>query len=1036
MASVQSKPVGQHLLPSLVDEIALTDPERILYSIAKTKDAADGFIDVSATAFARAVNRCAWHLHKNLGPGQGFPTIAYMGPQDLVYGILILASIKAGYKLLLNSPRNTLDAHLSLFEETHCSTFLLPPNFPLPVIKQILAARHMRVLEVPELQYWLEDGVVEPYPYSKTFQEAKSDPFAVLHTSGSVGLPKPIVQTHGTHVPLDAYTALPSLGHQPVFPAMCTGTRVYVTFPLFHCAGVVLILPGVIYSGYTVVLGTFPPSAETVNSIHVHGNVQHTAAAPTTLVELAKVPEYLDNLSRLTQIAYGGGPCPQAVGDLISTKTRLLNCLGTTECGVHPYQLCDPEDWKYMKVCPVLGHEYRHVSEDLYEQVVVRNPDLQQYQGIFGTFPHLDEWPMKDLYSRHPTKPDVWLYRGRTDDIIVYSTGEKLNPVEMEHIIGADPSINGALIIGTGRFQSSLLVEAVQPPTDNVEKEKLLELIWPSIEAANKVSPSHGRIHRNMVDFTSTGKPMMRAGKGTIQRALTLDLYAAEIDALYDENELSASGPADDAIQSYGSVQRIVKHVVATSTDIDITELLSDTDLFEHGLDSLQVTLITKRLNRSIQAYGGSSTLQAKDIYSNPTLATLTAIVADAIEGKAQGRGAEFNQQKMRALYNLHSANNPITARKAEVSTEGLVVLLTGSTGSLGSYILDRLLSDPRVSLIHCLNRGPRSAERQEKSQTTKGLQPLSDKVKFHDVDPAASYFGLSIQEYKKLLFEVTHVIHNAWKVDFNQSLDSFASQVGTVKRLIDFSAHSRYGACLFFVSSIGAVANWGAVHEASQAVPEEVHEDWRIPEATGYGESKFVAERLLDAAAREADITATICRVGQVAGPTTTAGEWPRQEWLPSLVASSKYIGKLPSSLGRMEAVDWVPVDVLGKIIVELSTHSLADHAGPTVYHVANPQKTPWGQLVPTVKRCLGGVEVVPLEEWVDALCESASKTESPGQNPAIKIVDFFKSLVTMKENPIALETIKTARVSQTLLQLQGVDVGWMENWMRQWAF
>ena len=138
MASVERTPVGQRLLPSLVDEIALTDPERILYSIAKTKDAADGFIDVSATAFARAVNRCAWHLHKNLGPGQGFPTIAYMGPQDLVYGILILASIKAGYKLLLNSPRNTLDAHLSLFEETHCSTFLLPPNFPLPVIKQIL----------------------------------------------------------------------------------------------------------------------------------------------------------------------------------------------------------------------------------------------------------------------------------------------------------------------------------------------------------------------------------------------------------------------------------------------------------------------------------------------------------------------------------------------------------------------------------------------------------------------------------------------------------------------------------------------------------------------------------------------------------------------------------------------------------------------------------------------------------------------------------------------------------------------------------
>lgn len=79
-----------------------------------------------------------------------------------------------------------------------------------------------------------------------------------------------------------------------------------------------------------------------------------------------------------------------------------------------------------MKVSPVLGVEYRQVSEHLYEQVIVRKPELRLYQSIFGTFPHLQEWPMKDLYSKHPTKDNVWLYRGRADDIIVYTTGEKL----------------------------------------------------------------------------------------------------------------------------------------------------------------------------------------------------------------------------------------------------------------------------------------------------------------------------------------------------------------------------------------------------------------------------------------------------------------------------------------------------------------------------------------------------------------------------------------------------------------------------------
>ncbi|KAH7009835.1 hypothetical protein EDB80DRAFT_713952 [Ilyonectria destructans] len=80
-----------------------------------------------------------------------------------------------------------------------------------------------------------------------------------------------------------------------------------------------------------------------------------------------------------------------------------------------------------------------------------------------------------------------------------------------------------------------------------------------------------------------------------------------------------------------------------------------------------------------------------------------------------------------------------------------------------------------------------------------------------------------------------------------------------------------------------------------------------------GYGQSKFVSERLLDTAARETDIPCIICRVGQIAGPTTAAGMWLKQEWLPSLIASSKYLGKLPESLGHIDTVNWIPVDLLG---------------------------------------------------------------------------------------------------------------------------
>lgn len=500
----------------------------------------------------------------------------YQGSHNMKLNFLqIIACIKAGYKLLLSSPRNTLEAHLSLLDKTQCSTMLLPPVFPLPVIKQIQTARKMRVVEIPGAQHWLpnepEDARV-PYPYSKSYAEARLEPWIVLHTSGSTGAPKPIIQSHATYSALDAFTALPALGLQDTYPSMCKGRRVYLGFPLFHCAGISMLLPASILGGFTIVLGPFPPSADTVNAIHLHGNVQESCMAPFTLVDLVKDSSHLENLRKLEQVTYGGGSLPQAVGNLVSARTKLANVLGTTEGGVLPHHLCDPEDWAYMSLSPVLGHEYRPVSEDLYEHVIVRNPnpDLQVYQGVFGTFPDLEEWPMRDLYSKHPTKENVWLYRGRNDDIVVFSTGEKLNPVDMESTIQAHPAVSGVVICGSGRFQSSLLVETAKPPSSEAERDQLLDSIWPSVQSANSESPSHGRIHRDMIIFTAADKPMPRAGKGTVQRQATVDLYAAELEALYGVSAASVHGQSR---KDYANVADAVRSIVNSATNNELTEV-------------------------------------------------------------------------------------------------------------------------------------------------------------------------------------------------------------------------------------------------------------------------------------------------------------------------------------------------------------------------------------------------------------------------------------------------------------------------------
>jgi acyl-coenzyme A synthetase/AMP-(fatty) acid ligase len=88
---------GRRLIPQLVDEIAFTDPERVFASVPKSSNLDDGYQDVSYNAFARAVNRCAWFLEKELGRSQDQTTLFYIGPLDLRYLVIILGAVKTGH---------------------------------------------------------------------------------------------------------------------------------------------------------------------------------------------------------------------------------------------------------------------------------------------------------------------------------------------------------------------------------------------------------------------------------------------------------------------------------------------------------------------------------------------------------------------------------------------------------------------------------------------------------------------------------------------------------------------------------------------------------------------------------------------------------------------------------------------------------------------------------------------------------------------------------------------------------------------------
>ena len=87
---------------------------------------------------------------------------------------------------------------------------------------------------------------------------------------------------------------------------------------------------------------------------------------------------------------------------------------------------------------------------------------------------------------------------------------------------------------GTGRYQPALLIEPMgdQPVSPTAEQE-LIEQLWPVVKEANQNYKLGARVSKSHILFTDPRGPMRRAGKGTVQRAPTLDLYKDALDALY-----------------------------------------------------------------------------------------------------------------------------------------------------------------------------------------------------------------------------------------------------------------------------------------------------------------------------------------------------------------------------------------------------------------------------------------------------------------------------------------------------------------------
>jgi acyl-coenzyme A synthetase/AMP-(fatty) acid ligase len=87
----------------MLDRRAEADPDRVWARHPVGTSYTKGFQAATYGQMRTAVNRVARLLKDKLGESQSFETLAYVGPNDLRYHIVLVAVIKLGYKVLMET---------------------------------------------------------------------------------------------------------------------------------------------------------------------------------------------------------------------------------------------------------------------------------------------------------------------------------------------------------------------------------------------------------------------------------------------------------------------------------------------------------------------------------------------------------------------------------------------------------------------------------------------------------------------------------------------------------------------------------------------------------------------------------------------------------------------------------------------------------------------------------------------------------------------------------------------------------------------
>jgi amino acid adenylation domain-containing protein/thioester reductase-like protein len=297
-------------------------------------------------------------------------------------------------------------------------------------------------------------------------------------------------------------------------------------------------------------------------------------------------------------------------------------------------------------------------------------------------------------------------------------------------------------------------------------------------------------------------------------------------------------------------------------------------------------------------------------------------------------------------------------------------VFLTGTTGFLGAFLLDGLLSKTEAR-VHCLVRPRGDAMGAIEANLRRyGLWKPERAERIVPVpgDLAEPLLGLDEGGFDALARGVDLIVHAGAAVNLVFPYSELkASNVGGTREVLRL-------ACRDGARPVHYVSTNGIFPPDMGLCEEDVDLDGLVDaREDGYGQSKWVSEKLV----REAEqrgLPVSVYRPGNVSGHSETGASNPR-DLLGAVIVESLRLGCAP------EVEDWrmemTPVDFVAGALQHIASQ-VGAYGG--TYHLANPDPPLADDVFDLIEDRGYTLERVPYDEWLQKIAADPPEEDEPG--------------------------------------------------------